>query len=411
MVYKMPVCTAFCALLFWCNAVLAFDQNAVMSVKDQPSEYYQAQGGRFRSLIIEPAMAVSAQYDDNIYRQRDNKKSDLIHILTPQIDMHTDWNLHEISAGASAKIGRFNRYKKENYDDYSGYVSGRYDIDYGTYLTLNLRSEYRHEDRGNLDDVNGDAPIEYNVNTADISFTRELGILKLYLYSTARNYDYKNSVRAGVIIDNSDRNRRQFLSTIRLAYGQSDHYNLYLQGQYNRRLYDNSSASYRDSVGYDWRTGLSVNLTGKLQGDFYLGYLLQDYGAGFKDVSGVNYGGNLLWNINGITSLSAGLERQVVETTLAGSSGVLRMGGHVELQHALRENIIIEARLSALDDAYKGGGARNDNLTAQSHLGVEYRPNEVLSFGVDYDYLNRNFANRAGDYDNHKMLFIAQYAY
>lgn len=404
-------CTAFFVLFSLSSAAFSFDQNAVKNIKQQVDPDQKAVGGRFRSLIIKPQLSITEEYDNNIFREANNSKKDLITKFKPELNVQTDWSLHQIGFRAMGDLGRHRDFDKENYEDQVYMLFGRYDLDYETYLSLNLSSQFRHEDRGALDDVGGDQPIEFRVDTADLRFSRELGILKLYMTGIARNIAYKDSVRSGTVIDNSIRDRRQYTGEVKLAYGVSDNADLFILGRYDRRLYDQLSSSYRDSKGGEVRSGVSVNLSGKLQADAYLGYLYQDYTGGFSDISGVNWGGNLLWNMNGLTSLEMNVERMVVETTLAGSSGVLRTKASAELQHAVMSNLLATARSTFYDDRYKGGSSTRDNQTVTLGAVVEYDMNRNWGVLLDYDYLYRNFVDGDGDYDNHKVGVSVKYAY
>ncbi len=416
MLFKKVVfsAVAFAALSLYGTVAFAFDQNAVVNVSDKKSDYYTSQGGRVGSLIVRPSLEITQLYDNNIFRQSSNEIEDLITQVNPELDIETDWNLHKLSAGAKADLGRFSNNSDEDYDDHSYYVSARYDMDYGTYLSVDLRTEYHHEDRGSLDDVGGDKPIEYNVSTSTFGFTRELGIVNLYLTGSLRSYSYDDSLSGGSVVNNSSRDRNQKILRGKLSYSFGSDYSLFVQTQYERRRYDLASSSFRNSDGYDYRLGVDANLTGEAQGRLYVGYSSKEYNEDvFDDVDAINYGGSLLWNIGEITSLNLSLDRAVLETTLSGSSSLVNTKGALSIERAVRENIILGMSAGFSDDKYEGSSSSSsrDNITYNLGTGVDYKLNDVLQAGVDYDYLKRNFKSSSGDYDNHKVLFSIKYEY
>ncbi|MGH1403038.1 MAG: outer membrane beta-barrel protein [Alphaproteobacteria bacterium] len=406
-------CTAFGSLLCSVAVVHAFDQSAVTSIKERQGQNYAPIGGRFGSFILNPSIELQQHYDDNVFRDSEDQSSDFITVVQPDFGVRSDWKRHQIRAGVSASIGRFYDNKSEDYNDYSYYVSGRYDISHGTSATLGIRQDRLHVDRSDVDDVNGDEPIEYDVTSASLGFTRALGIVKLYLTANTAELKHKNSVRAGVRVDNSIRDRRQSQLTGRVSYAVNDSYNLYTQVQYNRRRYDLSGTSFRDSDGYDYRLGGSVNLTNKMQADIYLGYLNQKYTSGFDDIKGLNFGGNILWNANEITSLRAQLDRQVVETVQVGGSGILRTQGQIAVERALKDDVIIDGYIGAANDKYEGGltSSLNDNITYRTGFGLEYKLNRNVSADMGYDFRRRNFKNTDGNYSNHEVMLAVRYGY
>ncbi len=404
----------FCTLALYGTVAFAFDERAVVSVKEQSNEYYTAQGGRIGSLIVKPSIDIAYEYDDNIFREAENQKNDKKLIVQPDVTVETDWNMHQIRAGASAEFGRFKEFGSEDYDDHSYFVSGRLDMDYNTFATLDVRSQFRHEDRGSLDDVDGDAPIEFQVDSTSAGFTRALGVMKLYLNGIFRTYSYDDTSRAGLVVSNADRDREHRIYRGRIAYSLSDDYAVFIQAQHDTRNYDQSGTAFRDSDGQEYRGGVSVNISGKLQGDIYLGRLTQSYESDFDDISEVVYGGHLLWNLNGITSLRGMWENQVVETSLVGASGVLRTTARVELEHAFRDYFMFDGYTGFQDDQYEGNASSSasDNVTYTSGAGLDYKLSDKLGVRFDYDYLKRNFEEAgSGDYDNHKVRFSVKYDY
>ncbi|MCB1680485.1 MAG: outer membrane beta-barrel protein [Alphaproteobacteria bacterium] len=410
--------TTLAALIF-CSAALgatsvpfsarAFDKNLVSNVKYRYNPYYQSEGGRLGTFIVKPAVMLLQTYDDNIFREH-QADSDNITVLRPEVRIMSDWGLHGIEAGAQGSFGRYAEFTSENYNDFSFYVSGQYDVDYETYFKALAKYEKRHQERDQLEDPGGDEPVEYGVKTVFIGFTRELSVLRVNASATHRDITYEDSSVGNTIIDNSTRDRSQQELDLRIAYGISDNYEAFIAGGYDRRRYDVASADFRDSDSYNLRAGVAVNFTGKLRGDIYAGYIWQNFDSGFEDVGAVKYGGSLLWNVTDLTSIEAGVDRSLIETVQAGASSIVQTNVDLSVAHSLRDNILVEGTAGFIDNSYEGSGS-NDNHVYRAGMSVVYKPNEHVSTGVKYDYINRKFESASRDYDNNRVMVNVRYDY
>ena len=386
-------------------------KSEIRNIKTQRSPYYQSPGARLSTFIVRPSLSLMQEYDNNIFREPE-AESDHITSVRPALTVQSDWELHSLGAGVNADFGRYSEFDSEDYDDFSFYVSGRYDVDYGTYFTTKLQYDKRHQERDAIDDQNGDEPTEYALKSVFVGFTRDLSVLRLYTTAEYRDFDYDDNERDGVQIDNSIRNRAQQDYTVRLGYGLSDNFEVYTQAGYNKRRYDVTSATRRNSDGYDLRVGFTTDITGKIRSDVFAGYLLQDYESNFDDVSAANFGASVLWNVTPLTSVEFDVERTLEETIQEEASTVVRTVANAEIHHYLRENIMLNGRLGFTDDTYEDEDrSDNDNQIYRLGLGVQYWPNQNLNTGLRYDYFDRVFDDSARDYDNSRVRLTLGYTY
>jgi len=405
---------AMCLMLStaYSSSAYSYDDNEVESVKERHDAFYTPEGIRLGVFTLSPSLEVLQKYDDNIFRQQSGEKSDAITLFQPSVALKSDWGLHEVQLGASGDFGRFSDFDSENYEDHRLYASGRYDIDYETYLTVSASLNRLHEDRSSLDDVGGDSPTEFDRRSMAVTFSRSLGILKLRLGGELHSYEYEDSSSGGASIDNSNRDRDHQALNARLSYGVSDDYDVFVQAETSRRRYDESTGAARDSDGREYQLGMAVNFSGKAKGDVYIGRLTQDYRTTFDDVSATTYGASVLWNPTEVMSLDFNIDREVLETTLAGASGLLRTDSSVVLEHSFRDNVFVDLGLGLIDEQYEGTAVSSrDNTTYVLGAGAEYRVNNRLHAGVNYEFKDRSFKDNVGDYDNHVMTFSVKYAY
>lgn len=382
------------------------DIEDVINVRNRMNADFMPLNVRLGAFLFAPAIELSETWDDNIFRAA-TKTGDFITRVQPSASLRSDWNLHEIRFEASGDFGIHADHADENYQDYAAAASGRLDIRRETYVDALLRHEMLHEDRASPDDAGGDEPTEFSRTTARLGFTRALARLKLYLIGQRQNYAFENASAGGAVIDNGARNRDQYLLRARLAYELSPRYEAFIGAAGNIRDYESSGAADRSSKGYELRAGTALNLGGKAKGEIYAGYIAQDY-KNFEDVGNVNYGGSLLWNPTGLTSVHAGLERSVVETISGGSSGYARTAGLVGVDHALRRWMLLGAYLGLDLDEFNGGLNREDE-TFRAGLNAEYRPRRGASVVFRYDFTDRD-SSAVSDYADNAATISLKFA-
>lgn len=390
------------------NAQLLPDDN-VTSIKGRFTNApdYQPLGARAGTFLIHPFLTTGAAYESNIFRTANNEESDFIYTVNPGVEVKSDWNLHSLQFLTSADFGLYQDNSDEDYEDYEAVLTGRYDITYNTYLYSQLSYERLHEDRGSPDDVRGDEPTEYDRYMARVAFNRSLGKLRLLLNQLTTKYEFENTSVSGTPVNNSVRDRTEKLYQARLGYEYFPNYEAYILGSYKDIDYDVANTVDRSSDGYDLRVGTAVDLSGKVKGDVYAGYLDREYSAPFQDLSEANYGASLIWNLNGITSIKAGLDRQVYETTSTSGplySGYLKTSGNVSVEHSFSYETLAEAYITYEQDEFIGGNTKREDDIAKVGLDFYYRPNRNIEFKAGYEFSERDSNIQNADYKNNTVL-------
>lgn len=393
-------------------AASSVDGEGVHSVKERGSSHYSPVGGRYNSFKFFPSMDVGLKLDNNIYRQSSQEKSDAVTAFKPALEVSTDWSLHEVKAGVQAEVGKYWKHRSENYQDYSVYVSGVYDVMYGTRFFARASYDEKHEERGSPEDANGERPTEYSVSSAELGFVRDLSIFKLMLRSYWQGYEYDDDHSRGVVIDNSVRDRVQSVYEARLGYELSDRSELYFLGKYDRRRYDQSESSGRGSDGFGGRVGFLTQLSGKMKLDLYGGYMNTIYVGDFDGTGGGDFGGKFIWNISGITSITAELEKSIAETTVSGSSGIVRTVALLGVEHAFRENMSGDLGVEVTDSAYDSDAdISRDNVMYLGRAGLDYLLSPSWKARAVYEYVNRQYDDSSANYDDHRLMVSVKYSY
>ena len=372
------------------------------SIFERSRPDYSLEPARVGSFKVKPVVQVDETYDSNIYAVDANPSDDLITKVNPGISIESDWNRNALALNASGDLGFYSSNSDENYEDYSIGASSRLDILRETFLLGAVSTTHLHEDRGSPDSSsNSKNPTEYDQNNASLTFLRNLHRVSLKLDGDVTQYDFQNGeTSSGTIINNNGRDRNEYKATGRVGYEIIPEYEAFVRSTLNKRNYDNdvdASNINRDSDGYEVEGGTALNLGGKTKGEVFAGYMNQSYdSAVLRDVNGVQFGGNILWNATGLTSVKTGIKRGVEETTSSTASGYIATQYSVRVEHELLYNVLAGVNVSYETDDYEGTTiSRNDDISAAG-AEIKYLMNRNSSLVGSYNFSNRdsNLANQ-----------------
>lgn len=406
-IYRRMACTA--ALIMaaggaWAPSALSAPGEQPVSILDQARYQFAPYGIRSGSLIFSPGIGLTETYDDNVFRTNANEQSDFITVIRPSFGAISDFDLHEVSFGASGALGRYADNDSENFDDFTVNGGLRLDLDYETYLKYSASYRKTHESRESENDRNGDEPVTYFLTTHKANFVRALGLIKLYVEGLYNSFTYDDSQIGSVRIDNSGRDRDIYSANARLAYEYFPGYNIYADITYDWRRYDSAASAARDSEGFNTRVGTDIYLTGKLKADVYAGYLRRTYSGNFSDIGELNYGGSLIWNVTGLTSLIGSVDRGVNETIYGDASANIATTYSLRIEHMLRDNFFLTGDTSFSENDFSAQTTPRDDKTYGAGVGLEYIPFNGASVNLSYDYRQRDSSVATENYTDNRVI-------
>jgi len=386
-------------------ADLAQQQKHLTNVTDAAKYKMLPYGIRSGSIIFSPGIGVNEIYDDNIYRDETGTQSDFITVIQPSLAIATDFDLHRLYFRTNASLGYYGDHTSENFQDYAAEGGGRLDLDYNTFIDVSSSYRHAHETRDEADDPDSDKPVEYDLFTQKAGFTRALGIIKLYVEGIYDRFKYDDFKRAGITVDSSGRDRSIYTLTTKLAYEYFPGYNVYVAAREDSRKYDKTGAVDRDSTGTELQAGTDLEITGKVKGDVYVSYLMRNYKDGISDVNEPGFGGSLIWNITGLTSLTFNANRSVQETAYQDASKNLKTDFSVQMDHTLRYNLFLNANAGiSLSNFDQLSGNDREDKDYYLGSGIEYMPFNGTSIKLDYRYMQRDSNIADGDFNDNKLI-------
>ncbi len=379
----------------------AAGQGALVSILQASRPDYDAQGQHLGAFVLLPTLDVTETYSSNVYASTINTKHDFFTTVTPAVSLNSGWDRNFLGVTLGGEINRYAEFVSENTSNFNSLVSGRYDILQGVYLSANGGFQILHEPRGSPNSVNGEFPTEYHVAHAELAFVKDNAIVGLNIVGSINHYDYFDvpAMNPGQpFIVETDRNRTDYELTAEGTYELAPHYRAVLRASGNERDYDHKfdpGGFQRSSTGYEVDAGVALNISSKIDGEFYIGYLDQSFDdPNFTNAGGLGFGAKLLWNVDGVTSVHANLGRSVEETIVTQASSFIQTALSVGVEHEFRKNILAVANFSYTHQDYQHFGRVDDIYGFNIEGRYLLTRNLATSFNVGY---TSKVSNAIGD--------------
>jgi hypothetical protein len=393
------------------------------TVLDRPRPDYDRAGRRIGSFIARPTIGLAETYDSNIYATP-SATSDFYTNLDPAISIQSDWGRHALAFNANGDFKWYASHDTENVYNGSADVTGRYDIENGSYLLGDVGYALNHEDRSSPSRDSGGpvlgnpkSPVEYTTTGGYLGYVRQEGRLGLNADATITSYSYVNaSDIAGNVVTETDRSRIEYVGSVKASYEiiPQSPYQVFVRGLGNTRKYNAVDSTQglplaqggvtpgqtarRNSTGWEVDAGGSMQITRVITAEIYAGWLDQEYDSNlFKSVSAPSFGGNLLWNVTPLTSIKGSASQSVAETTLTGASSSTEDNLSLTVEHELRANIILVGSGGYVHDSYNGISRTDDTYGVNG--GVRYLLNRTWRATGDITYSNRTSSAAGQNYD------------
>lgn len=378
---------------------------------------------RAGSYLIYPELLLVGFHDSNVFYTNANRLSDRALVFAPAVWAQSDWREHALNFAAAADLTRYDTYTRENTNDWRLSAEGRYDLGIDANVYGGVRYAREHEDRESPDGRNGLTPTLYYAGRAYGGAFRQFGRWSVRAGGTALDLDYNDvdflTQTGGVaIINNDDRDRRQYAGGVRIGYEISPRIEPFVQAGFDYRRY----RTVPDDLGYDKDSdglrlvgGARANLPNRLKAEVYGGWLSQRYSdARLADVSKPAFGAALQWRPVDRLRVNAAIDRTVEETTVLQVTPVLVPASSyvntyltTDLGYRITDRLTwqlagsvsrVEYQGIARDDTYYSGGT---GLVVR----VERR------FFVDLSYLHRTLHSSIAGEDYSKNQVFLRFAW
>ncbi len=362
------------------------------SVVNRQRPELDPQGMPLGTFRLFPSIGVGFMTDRNIFATDQGEIDDTITRVTPRLRLQSGWSRHELTASVYGVLARYDDNENEDYDDAGIDIDSTLDVSSASALNLSFGYDSLHEERDSPDDADGFEPTPFDRLTALVGFARRSGRFAVRVSADLRDEDYDDVVGAAGIINNDDRDRRRRSYGVELSREFGRQTEVYGRAGFDVRDYDQAvddNGRERSSDGIGIALGVRAALTGASFLDVFAGRIERDYDdPALPDIDSPWFGGRLVWNPTGLTTVTADVRRTVEETTFGASSGYQATRFGITADHELRRNLLLHGGIYWQNNDYEGL-ARDDDLSGIS-VGARYMMNRFFSIQLEYRQRERD---------------------
>lgn len=375
-----------------------FRRDRNISVLDRPHEGYEALGVRAGSFFLWPKLTASAEYNDNILATSDDQLSDAVFVVSPQLNIASDWSRHSLRIHGAGTFNQFAQNSDQNTDDYSFGADGRLDVLRSATISAGANYGRLAQPRTSTGTEGEAFPVEYQLTTAYISGQRTFDRLKLSTRVNWSKYNFLDHV-GNTPQDDQDRQETDLLA--RVDYAVSPDTAVFVEVTGNDRNYRLSSSPIvdgvptfpgfvnRDSSGVSGLVGANFELATLIRGEIGVGYIDQHYkDSVFHDYKGLGARAQVEWFPTQLTTVTATGSRSVEDAALTGASSYLSTNLGLQVDHELLRNLILSANGSYGNDDYKGIDRTDKRLGLG--LSASYLMNRHVGLKLAYNHFKNN---------------------
>lgn len=398
----------FALAILMVGAAGAQDAKIRDTVLDRPRPQLDAQGARIGSFGLFPVIGLGLLSDSNIFATETIQIDDLIWLIEPELILKSDWSRHELEVGFDLVAARYSDVSTEDYDDWRVWADTTLDLGRGRLSAL-ARYADLHQPRTSPDNRFGIRPTLYSSAEVNLGYAHPFGQFVGEVEISGRRLEFDDTIRITGPFSNADRDRDRTDLSFRIGHQTWPGLRPFVQLDLTEVVYDQQfdrDGFERSSEGFDVLFGTDVDLTGRMFGEAYVGYVRRDYeDPRFSTVDGPIFGGNITWNATGLTTMIFSADRGIRGTTIVGAAGILNTSLGLEVDHELLRNLILGLEV-AFDNEDFQGIERDDDIFRAS-LDAIYLMNRYLRLRAAYTYQSRDTspANSGGfEYRVHRLF-------
>ena len=383
-------------------------------VPDRVAPESDALGIGLGGFTAYPKLGLSTAYDSNIFAIDSQVESDARFVIDPSFAVESNWSSNELSLGGFLSSSLLADNTTEDKLDWGFGTSGQLDVLEGSNVKGMLGYQDLTEDRGGIDAVDVSKPVEYGHLQAGLVVNHRINQLTLSGGADFQRFDYDPSSQ-------KFRDRDLWTATGQGGYTFSPGYSGFFRGEFSDRNFQNlanplplpappNSRVSQDSQGYELVVGVASEITNLISGEASIGYFDQNYdSSALKDISGVSFRVDLGWEITKMTSLRLTASQDVVDSTTAGSGGILYTNAGFGVDHELTPEANLKFDFGFYNGDYKGIDREDDGFRVS--LGADYRMSRFVHLDLLYSFEDRD-SNVAGqDFTRHQVSFGVRLQY
>lgn len=268
---------AACFPLLWASPLAA---QTTSPPAPESAESEEGDPGDLGPFDLTGSLEVGIGFDDNVYAQRNDKVSDGLWIISPEIGLTLEGEVVDLKLYSDAEIGRYWSESSEDYDDAELGASASFDLGEEREIFAGASYAWEHEDRSSPDAVNGLEPQQYTNPRAHLGYAATYAPYEVRLGGTFERLDFDDVNAIPQPIDGDLRDRDLYTGGLRVGKAVSERWQVFGQGYADFRNYDqeiNAGGQDRDSEGGTLAAGLRYRVGKSMDFEVLGGLMYQSY--------------------------------------------------------------------------------------------------------------------------------------
>ncbi len=361
-------------------------------------------------LEIHPEFSVTGGIDDNVFLEHKDEKNDKFGIVSPGISFVMEKEeRYYLGIGYLVDIIRFEDYDSQDYEDHK--LSGVFNIDFPSGLFINLDNFYNDTsdyatseltDRIEHKQNNGAVIVGLELND---NFKLQAEYISDYLEYDRSKYDYLNYVKHTFGPAVYWKFSPKTSALVEYHYGVVDYFDV------DDGPIDKSSTFHEVMGGVTWK------ITGKSTGTLKGGYQWRNYDEEYT-TSGAKRDDKNTWVASGEidtkftpkTSVYLLISRSIVESTFTNNDYYVENYGFFRITQELLYKLNLSLGMGYAQNSYRfrtidyetGKKIRRKDKIFDAKVNLEYKIQEWLIAGGEYNHQARDSNSTIHDYDDNK---------
>ena len=340
-------------------------------------------------LKINPFIAVSETFSDNILYTQNDKKSDSITTITPGLRLQLPFQTHVAELEYYSVFARYGKYTEENINDH--HVGGSVDFKVGDALELQLSDNYDrgHEPRSSTPTGTNEV-FHSNVAAASASY-------RLTDSFTAR-LDYGRSTWRFITSHFRDREEDQLEGAV--FYRVLPKASVFIEYGHRKIAYDEETLDLDSTVG-TMQAGLTWDFSSRSKGTLKAGLARKNFTSSAMSNGTVKVGtAEVRHDFTSDTTVVLTAQRSMNEPEILGINYFISTGAYAELTQRFVQKWAVMVRGAYVQDQ---NSIRTDR-TALTGAGLTYRAMDWLEFALDYNRHKRQSNVQGSDYTEQSSI-------
>ena len=331
-------------------------------------------------LRLTPYVEEDLGYSTNPNFVSGTTKGSLFETTDIGLGLQSDWARNDLHAALHGAYTDYFSFQQANAPNASGSIDGRLDVTHDLSVDAEGRFQLATQLPGSVSLPTGvvlgtnQRPL-WETFGATLGGTQKFGDFSVSLHGLVDRTTYQNATLADGSIDNlaSDDFTDWGLKG-RLAYQISPIVSPFVESEIDARRYDDmvdANGYARTSNGVLARGGVTLALSNQLTGEISGGYGERHYqDARLPMLAAPLFDASLVWSATALTKVSLKATSSLSDTTLAASSGAVSRTYSIDISHALRRYLTLDASASIEKDDFVG--ITQDDTITNLALKVDY---------------------------------------